>query len=209
MGIVRSQGGCGRECRDAEGHKVFGGGVREEERRREIGPGNRHFISRAHTHTHIQVDDSRLVLAVIAAPVDVLAVHVGSLAPKVRLESALQDGGPRQVTFVIFDRFVGPIEIGKVALVVTPFVAARVTGAVQQSRRRGGFRARDARLGRGRSGCLGLGLGAGVRCRRGGELGGEEAAASDTFTGLETRSEVGEVARLVKRNPPAAQGPCK
>jgi hypothetical protein len=51
MGIVRSQGDCGRECMDAEGHRVFGG-VRTGERGREVGPGSRHFISLA-SATHL------------------------------------------------------------------------------------------------------------------------------------------------------------
>lgn len=175
----------------------------KEERHREIGADKKSLHqSRSHADT-IRVGDSRLVLAVIAAPVDVLAVHVRSLAPEVRLERALQDSRPRQVAFVVFDRLVGPVEIGKVALVVAPLVAARIARAAQ-GRRRSGFRARDARLGRGRSGRLGLGLGASVRGRRRSELGGEEAAASDPFACLEPRSEVGEIARLVKRNPPAA-----
>lgn len=183
--------------------------LREPQRCWRVGDRGQHerFHGRTETaETHAMVTAPRPLggLVEIGAPVDVLAVHVGPLAPEVRLKRALQDRRPRQIALVVLDRLVGPVEVGKVALVVAPLVPSR-RGRAARRRSRDRLAAGLARARRGRTARAAARLCRRPWGRRGRELGGEKPTARDPLRRLEPRSEVGEIAGLVEGNPPGSR----
>lgn len=142
-----------------------------------------------------------LVVVVLLVPIDPFSVHVRRLAPDEGLERPLEHRRPREVAFgLVLDALVRPVEVVKVPLVLTPLVTLllrcagwrrwlELSALAWSSRRR--TRAGPTRC------CDGDG-GGGI----GGELGGEETTASDTFRRREAGAEVGEVAVLIEGDPP-------